>query len=213
MTFSPFVSFRYNSVPSPSLDHVLYVHSRSYYTFPIIFLMHNLICFFFPGTTLHRGISGSKCLALGLAFTKAFSFPCASTGLHTLFLFFPAQHCIGRSLDPNVQHWDLHSLRPFHFPVLLLDYTHFVFFFRYNTTSGDLWIQMITTGRCIQLGQVFISLGFFWTAHSANLVFLEHNNASGDLWIQMTTCGTGIHLGFSISVRYFWTAHSPDFNE
>ena len=32
MTFSPFVSFRYNSVPSPSLDHVLYVHSRSYCT-------------------------------------------------------------------------------------------------------------------------------------------------------------------------------------
>ena len=126
----------------------------------------------FSGTTLHRKISGSKCPALGLAFTKAFSFPYASTGLHTL-----------------------------------------CFFFRHNTASGDLWIQMITTGRCIQLGQVFISLGFFWTAHSANIVFLKHNDASGDLWIQMTTCGTCIHLGFSISVRFFWTAHSPDFNE
>ena len=172
MTFSPFVSFRYNSVPSPSLDHVLYVHSRSYCTFPIIFLMHLSFVFFFP-----------------------------------------AQHYIGGSLDPNVQHWDLHSLRPFHFPALLLDCTHFVFFFRHNTASGDLWIQMITTGRCIQLGQVFISLGFFWTAHSANLVFVKHNDASGDLWIQMTTCGTCIHLGFSISMCYFWTAHSPDFNE
>ena len=87
MTFSPFVSFRYNSVPSPSLDHVLYVHSRSYCTFPIIFLMH------------------------------------------LSFVFFPAQHCIGGSLDPNVQHWDLHSLRPFHFPALVLDCTHFVSFF------------------------------------------------------------------------------------
>ena len=87
-----------------------------------------LLCFFFLGTTLHQGICGSKCPALGLAFTKAFSFPCASTGLHTLFLFFLAQHCIKRSLDPNVQHWDLHSLRPFHFSALLLDYTHFVFF-------------------------------------------------------------------------------------
>ena len=61
--------------------------------------------------------------------------------------------------------------------------------------------------------EVFISLGFFWTTYSANLVFLKHNTASGDLWIQMTTCGTRIHLGFSISVRFYWTAHSPDFNE
>ena len=135
--------------------------------------------FFFPGTTLYRGISGSKCPALGLAFTKAFSFSYASTGLHTLFLFFPAQHYIGRSLDPNVQHWDLHSLGPFHFPALLLDYTHFVFFFWHNTTLGDLWIQMITTGRCIQLGQVFISLGFFWTAHNANLVFFKTQHYIG----------------------------------
>ena len=112
--------------------------------------------FFFLGTTLHRGISGSKCPTLGLAFTKAFSFPCASTGLHTL-----------------------------------------CFFFRDNTTSGDLWIQMITTRRYIQLGQVFISLRFLWTPHSANLVFVKHNTASGDLWIQMTRCGTRIHLGIS----------------
>ena len=168
MTFSPFVSF-YNSIPSPSLDHVLYVHSRSYCTFPIIFLMH------------------------------------------LSFVFFPAQHCIGGSLDPNVQHWDLHSLRPFHFPALLLH--TLCFFFRHNTSSGDFWIQMITTGRCIQLGQVFISLRILWTPHSANSVFVKHNTASGDLWIQMTRCGTRIHLGFFISVRFFWTAHSPDFNE
>ena len=86
--------------------------------------------FFFPDTTLHQGISGSKCPALGLAFTKAFSFPCASTGLHTLCFFFPAQHCIGRSLDPNDHHWEMHSVRPsFHFPGLLLDCTQCKFSF------------------------------------------------------------------------------------
>ena len=169
--------------------------------------------FFFPAQHYIRGSLDPNVQHWDLHSLRPFQFPCASTRLHTFFLFFPAQHCIGRSLDPNVQHWDLHSLRPFHFLALLLDYTHFVFFFRHNTASGDLWIQMITTGRCIQLGQVFISLGFFWTAHSANLVFLKHNTASGDLWIQMTTCGTRIHLGFSISVRFFWTAHSLDFNE
>ena len=137
MTFSPFVSF-YNSVPAPSLDHVLYVHSRS--TFPIIFLMHLSFVFFFPGTTLHREISGSKCPALGLAFTKAFSFPCASIRLHTLCFFFPTQHYIGRSLDPNDHHWDsMHSVRPFHFLTLLLDYTQCKFIFlEHNTASGDL---------------------------------------------------------------------------
>ena len=171
MTFSPFVSFRYNSVPSPSLDHVLYVHSRSYCTFPIIFLMH-LSFVFFPGTTLHRGISGSKCPALGLAFTKAFSFPCASTGLHTLCFFFPAQHCIGRSLDSNDHHWEMHSVRPgFHFPGLLLDCTQCKFSF-------------FKAQRCI--GRSLDPNDHMWDTH---------------------------HLGFSISVRFFWTAHSPDFNK
>ena len=128
MTFSPFVSFRYNSVPAPSLDHVLYVHSRS--TFPIIFLMHLSFVFFFP-----------------------------------------TQHCIGRSLDPNDHHWEVHLVRPFHFLTLPLDCTQCKF------------------------------------------IFFEHNTASGDLWIQMTRCGIRIHLGFFISMRFFWTAHSPDFNE
>ena len=50
--------------------------------------------------------------------------------MHLFFdFFFPVQHCNGRSLDPNDQHWDMHSLRPFHFPTLLLDCTHFDFFF------------------------------------------------------------------------------------
>ena len=90
--------------------------------------------------------------------------------IHTLF-FSPPQHCIGRSLDPNDYHWEMHSVRPFHFPTLLLDYTQCKF------------------------------------------IFFQHNTASGDLWIQMTRCGTRIHLGFFISMRFFWTAHSPDFNE
>ena len=37
--------------------------------------------------------------------------------------FFRAQHYIGRSLDPNDQMWDTHSLRIFHFRVLFLDCT------------------------------------------------------------------------------------------
>ena len=128
MTFSPFVSF-YNSVPSPFLDHVLYVHSRSYCTFPIIFLMH-LSFFFFSRYNTASGDLWIQMSSTELAFTKAFSFPCASTGLHTLCFFFPAQHCIGRSLDPNDHHWEMHSVRPgFHFPALLLDCTQCKFSF------------------------------------------------------------------------------------
>ena len=58
--------------------------------------------------------------------TVTIPFPSFSSCTSPLF-FFPAQHCIGGSLDPNVQHWDLHSLRPFHFPTLLLHTLCFFF--------------------------------------------------------------------------------------
>ena len=125
MTFSPFVSFRYNSVPSPSLDHVLYVHSRSYCTFSIIFLMHLSFVFFFPA---QHYIGGSldpndhhwemHSVRLGFHF-PGLLLDCTQCK----FSFFKAQRCIERSLDPNDHMWDTHSLRIFHFSALLLDYT------------------------------------------------------------------------------------------
>ena len=126
MTFSPFVSF-YNSVPSPSLDHVLYVHSRSYCTFLIIFLMH-LSFVFFPAQHYIGGSLDPNVQHWDLHSLRPFHFPALL--LHTLCFFFPAQHCIGRSLDPNDHHWEMHSVRPsFHFSAHLVDSTQCKFSF------------------------------------------------------------------------------------
>ena len=123
--------------------------------------------------------------------------------MHLSFVFFfPAQHCIGRSLDPNVQHWDLHSLRPFHFPTLLLDYTHYVIFFPAQHYIGR---SLDPNDHHWEMHSVrpFHFPALLLDCTQCKFIFLEHNTASGDLWIQMTRCGTRIHLGFFISVRFF----------
>ena len=131
----------------------------------------------FPSTTLFLLLWTMCCMC-----TLAVLFPSFTSCTSPLF-FFLAQHCIGRSLDPNVQHWDLHSLRRFQFPALLLDYTHFVFFF--------------LAQHCI--GRSLDPNDHHWEMHSVRpfhfpvllldctqckFIFLEHNTTSGDLWIQ-----------------------------
>ena len=127
MTFSPSISF-YNYVPSPSLDHVLYVHSRSYFSFH--FPHAPLRCFFFPAQHYIGGSLDPNVQHWDLHSLRPFHFPALLLDCTHFVFFFPAQHCIGRSLDPNDHHWEMHSIRPsFHFPGLLVDSTQCKFSF------------------------------------------------------------------------------------